>query len=201
MRFLVACAALAIAAPAVASTVFTFEPGESVGLGLAGPKSGYRYSVTIQGGNFVYGDPIVEWYRDITYGYNGGLGYIEYNDTIEGASCNSVFGCSSLGQFTKLVGTSRSFQVKNLPGYDTCSDKSPLYTTCAYYTDSNLGSVSVYAEALEGSGRVTVTISDQTAVPEPGTWTLMLVGLGGVGAMARSRRSFRGWRRGLATIG
>jgi hypothetical protein len=35
---------------------------------------------------------------------------------------------------------------------------------------------------------ITATIFGATAVPEPGTWTMMLLGFGGLGAMMRSRR-------------
>lgn len=44
--------------------------------------------------------------------------------------------------------------------------------------------------ALAGSGGAgTLTISDlSSAVPEPGTWAMMIVGFGGVGSMVRASR-------------
>lgn len=186
MRFLAICAALVAASPVAASTVLTFQPGALVSFSLTGPNSGYRYSVSIQGGSFDVGDPSIQWNRDITYGYNGGLGYIEYNDIVDDASC-SPEACTSLAIFTRLTGTPRNLQVKNLPGFDTCSLNSPLYETCAYYTGSDLGRVSFFAEPVEGSGLVTVTISDQSAVPEPASWALLVIGFAAAGVAGRRR--------------
>jgi hypothetical protein len=77
------------------------------------------------------------------------------------------------------------------------SDYDAFYNCCTYtvYTTSTFyDGVSPYLQAYAGEtaiGNDGTTIS-VSAVPEPATWALMLVGVGAVGAAFRNRRSLVG---------
>jgi hypothetical protein len=56
----------------------------------------------------------------------------------------------------------------------------PYSITAQYTIISGIGA--------QGNGAANSVVNVLNAVPEPATWALMIMGFGGVGAMARSRR-------------
>ncbi len=61
------------------------------------------------------------------------------------------------------------------------------YTYRFYVPTGETWGFFVYSyDSLGGRGDIAVTLTD--SIPEPGAWALMLLGVGGIGAMARNRR-------------
>lgn len=78
---------------------------------------------------------------------------------------------------------------------DTLASEDPYAAYTVAFTAANAGSLSVFFSAAGGDNlgpildNVTLDIrSANGVIPEPGTWALMLLGFGGLGAMLRRRR-------------
>jgi hypothetical protein len=119
------------------------------------------------------------------------------NDILDTAFAETLGGSFSGGagkgysfsgaSFSGLAGGSTD--IGNLLTFDTTGLKNGVYTDTITFDGlssySGLGDQSLSPIVLT----ISATIFGSTAVPEPGTWTLMLLGLGGLGAMVRSRRA------------
>lgn len=76
------------------------------------------------------------------------------------------------------------------PGVDFCNEPGlPLFEDCNIHL-LDLGNISPIFTVAAGQD-FTWTLSDQSPVPEPSTWTLLLTGVGALGAMLRRGRSRR----------
>ena len=177
-------------APAQASTVLTFDSSTGFSFTLPGAAAGSQFTVTVVGGDFdlaVY--PEVAMLREIQYLYNGDDGLPSGNEYYEEAVCLAD-GCRSPAtDFSQLLGTSRNLIVRTRPGYNNCTPQTPALQHCGINPDFSLGTLTYYGELLDGSSTITVTISDPTAIPEPGTWLMLVGGFGISGWMLRRHRS------------
>jgi hypothetical protein len=60
--------------------------------------------------------------------------------------------------------------------------------TFVYAVPFDLSGAPIFEADGEGSGNVAIGLAINVTVPEPSTWTMMLVGVGGLGGLMRSQR-------------
>ena len=106
-------------------------------------------------------------------------------------------GIANISFGTNLV-ADLNIQSANL-NFTQLSGPGDLFTGPASNPTFNTGTFNLSGGFTAGPATLTITRAAVTAVPEPGTWALMLVGFGGLGvAMRRRRESANGRRQELA---
>ena len=86
----------------------------------------------------------------------------------------------------------------NSCGFDGCGFASSLSAinssgTYGFFFNPAPGAYQEYQTGA-GGGFDTITISDASAIPEPSTWLLMIVGIGGIGLMLRRAKQSMGFK-------
>lgn len=113
------------------------------------------------------------------YGSSQDEDFVITNDNLG----NTVFQAGSSGDnyyFATGVSDSAAF-------FNCCTYT--VYTTATFYNGVSPYLQAYVGETAVGNDETTISVS---AIPEPAAWTLMLVGVGAVGASFRSRRSLVG---------
>ena len=206
MRILLTSAALfALAAPANAVVITSLFSTGVNGAGVATVGNGADLHWTLIGGTAYTGGsngsfPIGPWVNDaatqrwITPSGNAGDGFVNGNYTFETTFTLGAFTAASFSGFfaaddsitaVRLNGVTLPISGGGYTGYTNFA-----YSGAAFQTGVNTLSFDVLNS---GGGPVGLQVNiagDYTAagIPEPGTWGLMISGLGMVGFAARSRR-------------
>ncbi len=186
MRTILLAGLLALSAPAAAVSTFDFETGDTSGWassGTTGAGTSYGVFTPVSGtflGFVVGGDAWV--YSTLTKVINLAAGanlhgkvgfqagdYFPYDD-------DAYLSVNGVNIFTSSVGAVGDF---GNSGWQTFSFTAP---TAGAYT-FELGVRNAY-----DSGYSSAAVIDYGAVPEAGTWALMIVGFGFIGFTARGRK-------------
>lgn len=86
----------------------------------------------------------------------------------------------------------RSFTIRSKRAYDHCKLSLLTYNICRYGLNYDLGRVVLYGEGVgEERTLFRVTLGNVTALPEPATWAMMMLGIGAVGVGLRRRSPVR----------
>jgi hypothetical protein len=94
---------------------------------------------------------------------------------------------------TTTPGLQQVFYIGDGYGYEDTSGTTLDFTVPTGATRLYLGTVDGFGWA-NNIGVIDVTVNGVSSVPEPATWAMMLIGLGGLGSVMRARR------RALATL-
>lgn len=97
-------------------------------------------------------------------------------------TASSISFGTGLGSRFEIVGTSLGFSQFGVVGGGT------LFTGSLSNPTFNLGTFNL-GGGFSPTGTLTISRATVAAVPEPGTWAMMLVGFGAIGASMRRRRS------------
>lgn len=81
-----------------------------------------------------------------------------------------------------------NIQSANL-GFTQLTTSAVLFSGPASNPTFNLGTVALSGGFLAGPASLTISRAPVTAVPEPGTWAMMLLGFGAIGMATRRRRA------------
>jgi len=126
---------------------------------------------------------------------SGGAQFFFDGDSVTATFAAPVF---AVGAFFNVNANSGNFGVT--VGGDTSSSGSGTYDTSSFVfaglvSDTSFTSATFFSNsdcACSASFNIPEVITATTAVPEPATWAVMLVGFGGLGAMLRRRRELKG---------
>lgn len=192
---LVAIGALAISAPAYASyTINVAQVGADV---VATGSGSIDFSaLTFQGFDF---DPANVDASGADMFLVGSAGY---GDIYAGASGPTQFGSgghvaasSSTGGNLASIGVDGPNQIIIPGGYFPGETMDPVTTTWSGQTISSLGltpGAYTWTWGSDANGNAdSLTLNIAGGVPEPAAWALMLLGMGGLGAVLRARRDNR----------
>lgn len=126
--------------------------------------------------------------RDVTYTYwDAGIGMVNGNEYFYEQVCSVANGCiqiKSPGYAVAKLTTPRNWFAKD------CNEQSGRYCSHYYWPNANALFDGVFT--FNGTGdevRISLQASDFTAVPEPATWAMMIMGFGLAGAALRRRQA------------
>jgi hypothetical protein len=102
-----------------------------------------------------------------------------------------VVGAQSIPLFFALTGAGAGISF-DLTGISSINRSSPgkLYFDATGFLNApgSTATAGIFTLTTQGNGQVQTTFSASTAVPEPATWALMLLGFGAIGVSMRRRR-------------
>lgn len=179
-------------------------------IGVATPPPGFTNTYLVDvGSNRILGiDGTVryEWWWNVPHtdenGFTGEF-FLDWADAWTGAGCSGEWSCSGTRTFhgqavTTAFGLAKwgewgkyLVRVSNRvtrPDFNACDTVGDAIKPCAmYWEQPNFG---VYVESW-GIPGVSVTLRSSTAVPEPASWAMMILGFGLTGAGLRKSRAPR----------
>ncbi|CAN7310479.1 PEPxxWA-CTERM sorting domain-containing protein [Phenylobacterium sp. LjRoot164] len=182
----------AMAAQIVTTNDNYFEEGSGLAYpytSFLAPDAGMQAFVKIffDGGS-LRPDSMLQTTRDVTYSYwDAGIGMVNGNEYAFEQVCSVANGCIQIkgpGYAVAKLMTPRNWTKKE------CTAATSGYCSELYW-DNAL----TYFEGIfisDGSSdrmRVSIQVSDFTAVPEPATWAMMIVGFGLAGTALRRRQA------------
>lgn len=107
-------------------------------------------------------------------------------------SCSVTFGGTACGTQLLYNNTSAiSGSLSDAISFGTLSGTSTNRGAVFYFADGALTNYGTYSSILFGSSQAAtlrVSLAPTSAVPEPATWAMMLIGFGGMGLALRRRR-------------
>ncbi|TCD06537.1 PEP-CTERM sorting domain-containing protein [Erythrobacteraceae bacterium CFH 75059] len=208
MKLLAATAALAtlgMASGASAAIVLTSVPGTNP---YSGPTPTFTFDsgapAEATGGQVRFGS--VSGVAAQPFGSTGGYWTVGPSDGSPGILNLSAF--ASIGQISFIWGSVDDFNTLEVLGRDLTTvlasftgfdaavnpngnQSSPITNPLAYLTITGADQFNIGALRLSSSRNAfeVDNIAIQAAVPEPGTWALMLLGFGFIGASMRARKT------------
>lgn len=124
-------------------------------------------------------------YRGLYYYWDDANGDVGANDAFDFVECSIANGCITIASPGLAFATFKA--PRDLGELADCVPGSnwPCYR---HLSPGGLSLFDGYVERTGGPAWVRVTIGDPTAVPEPATWAMMIIGFGVAGSALRRRK-------------